>query len=86
MKATNAELQELYGEQDLIAFIKKGRLRWLGHVEAMDNSRVLKRMLYGRPGGRRKKGELWLGWLDDAEDLREIGVKGWRTKAVDRNE
>jgi hypothetical protein len=24
---TNAELQELYGEQDLVAFFKKGRLR-----------------------------------------------------------
>jgi hypothetical protein len=27
---TNAELQELHGEQDLVVFIKKGSLRWLG--------------------------------------------------------
>jgi hypothetical protein len=32
---TNAELQELYGEQDPVAFSKKGRLRGLGHVERM---------------------------------------------------
>jgi hypothetical protein len=37
---TNAKLQELYGQQDLVAFIKKGRLRWLGHVERMDDDRV----------------------------------------------
>jgi hypothetical protein len=51
---TNAELQELYEQQDVVAFIKKGRLRWLGHVERMDNNRVPKRMLYGRPGEGRK--------------------------------
>jgi hypothetical protein len=44
---TNAELQELYGEQDLVAVIKKGRLRWLGHMERMDDNRVPKRVLYG---------------------------------------
>jgi hypothetical protein len=53
----------------------------------MEGNRVLKRMLYGRPGGRRKKGRPRLRWLDDVEeDLREIGMRRWRTKAVDRNE
>jgi hypothetical protein len=77
----NAELQELYGEQDLVAFIKTGRLRWSGHVERTEDNRVPKRMLYGRPGGRRKKGRPRLRWLDEVEeDMREIGMRRWRTK------
>jgi hypothetical protein len=71
MKGNNGELQELYGEQELIALIKKGRLRWLGHVERMDDNRVPKQMLCGRPEGR-KAGRHRLRWLDYVEEfLRE---------------
>jgi hypothetical protein len=52
----------------------------------MEENRVPKRMLYGRPGGRRKKVRRRLGWLNDVEDdLRETGMRRWRTKAVDMN-
>jgi hypothetical protein len=58
----------------------------MGYVERIEDNRVPNRILYGRPGGRRKKRRPRLRWLDDVEDLREIGVRRWRTKAVDRNE
>jgi hypothetical protein len=80
---TNAELQELYGEQDLVALIKMARLRWLEHVERMEDKEVPKRML-DRPGRRRKTPVEVVRRC--GEDLREIGVRRWRTKAVDRNE
>jgi hypothetical protein len=58
----------------------------MGHLERMDDNKVPKRMLYGRPGGRRKKGRPWLRWLDDVEeDLRKMGVRRWTTKTVVRN-
>jgi hypothetical protein len=70
--STNAETQELCGKQDLVAVSKKGRLRWLGLAERMEDNRGPKLMLYGRPEGRRKKGRQRLKWLDDVEeDLRE---------------
>jgi hypothetical protein len=69
---TNAELQEMYREQDLVALIKIGGLRWLGHVERMDDNRVLKHMLVSQT--RRKRPQL--RWLDNMEeDLREIGLR-----------
>jgi hypothetical protein len=42
-------------------------------VERLEDNRVPKGMLYGRPGGRWKKGIPRLRWLDDVEpqDLRE---------------
>jgi hypothetical protein len=78
------QLHELYGEQDLVALIEKGSLKWLGYMEMMENNRVPKRMLCGRPGGR---GRPLLRWLEDVKkNFRGVGVKRWRTKAVDRNE
>ena len=36
---TNEEVRQLYGELDIVTEIKKGRLRWLGHVERMSEER-----------------------------------------------
>jgi hypothetical protein len=81
---TTAELQELCGKKDLEAFTKKSRLKWLGHVERMEDKSVQKRMLCGRPGGRRKERRPWLRCLDEVEeDLTQIEVKRRRTKAVE---
>jgi hypothetical protein len=53
----------------------------------MLSERVPKRMVYGKPGGSRRRGKPWLHWMDDVEnDLRQMGVRRWRTKVVDRDE
>ena len=84
---TNKELMEIYGEPSIVSFIKKGRLRWLGHLERMPESSLPKRALYGHPGGTRKRGRPRLRWLQDVEDdLRRVGCRRWRQRAQDRDE
>jgi hypothetical protein len=43
---TNKELMVLYQELDMVAEIKKARLRWLGHIERMSEDRVIKKTVY----------------------------------------
>jgi hypothetical protein len=70
---TNIETQELFKQPDTVVRIKKGRIRWAGHVQRMPETRRR-----GRPTNR---------WLDDLEEgLRKLGVKGWRRKAEDQEE
>lgn len=83
----NNELRDLYGEPDLVCFVKTARLRWLGHVERMADTRIPKKLLNGKPDGKRRRARPRLRWLDDVEaDLRHLGVRRWRFRALDREE
>jgi len=84
---TNKELMALYQELDIVAEIKKARLRWLGHVERMSEDRVIKKLYMSKPEGRRSVGRPKMRWLDDVEeDLRKMRISGWRGKARRRDE
>jgi len=48
-------------------------LEYLEHVARMDDARIVRKLLYSRPGGRRKKGRPSLKWTDDiGSDLMNI--------------
>jgi hypothetical protein len=84
---SNKELADLYEEIDLTTVIKTCRLRWLGHVCRMKEQRDPKKVLEGKPEGRRKRGKPCARWIDKVEvDLRKMGIKIWRLKTSDRRE
>jgi hypothetical protein len=85
---TNSELITKYKSQDIVTVIKIGRLEWLGHVIRMNETdRPVKKIFEGKLEERRGKGRPRLKRINDVEeDLRKLGVKRWRTKALDREE
>jgi hypothetical protein len=65
--------------------IKIQRLGWLGHVVRMNETRTVKKIFEEKSEGRRGRGRPRLRWINDVEDdLRELGVRRWRTKAMKR--
>jgi 16S rRNA C1402 N4-methylase RsmH len=48
----NKELMALYQELEIVAEIKKARLRLLGHVERMLEDRVIKKLYMSKSEGR----------------------------------
>jgi hypothetical protein len=83
----NHEIREKFKSPDIISVMKLRRLEWLGHVMRMNETRVARKILDDKPGGKRRRGRPRLRWLDDVEaDLRSMGVERWRTKVLNREE
>ena len=76
-----------YKSQDIVTVINIRRLEWLGHVIRMNETRAVKKIFKGKLEGRRGRRRPRLRWINDAEDdLRKLGVKRRRMKALDREE
>jgi hypothetical protein len=69
----NDELNEIIKGEDIVRFIKAQRIRWVGHVERMEESATTKKMLKGKLFYGRRRGRPRKRWLDDV-----MGIKGWR--------
>ena len=81
----NDEIYNLYSEPNIVNIIKIARLRWIGHVMRMDEDNATRRFTLLRPDGGRRRGRPKLRWMDGIEeDLRKLGVRGWRREALDR--
>jgi hypothetical protein len=84
---TNAELITKYKAPDIVNIIKIRRFEWLGHVVRMNETRSVKKIFEGKLEGRSGRGRSRLRWINDVEDdVRKLGVKRWRTKALEREE
>lgn len=79
----NRELYLLYGDMQLSHFIRIQRLKWLGHIHRMDDSRTVKRLYIGHPEGVRARGRPRGRWKDSvSEDLRTLKIS--LRRAADR--
>ncbi|PSN29229.1 hypothetical protein C0J52_28318, partial [Blattella germanica] len=58
----NTELNGLYGKPDIIRKIKSHRLRWARHVARVGNKGGVRRILEGKPEGKRPVGRPRMKW------------------------
>ena len=65
--------------------IKVQRIKWLGHIQRMDQARPTRKLLDLKPMGTRPVGKPRQRWQEDVmEDLKKLKVKNWKEAAKDR--
>jgi hypothetical protein len=83
----NYELNELIENADIVRFIKRRRIAWLGHVMRTDDKRTPKRILQWKPIGTRNRERPRKRWIAGTEeDLQIMGVRRWRKQCEERAE
>jgi hypothetical protein len=82
---TNEELDEIIKHKNIINFIRAQRLSWLGHIERMQGTRMVKAIYCWKPNSRRPIGRAKTRWVDDVRnDIQKLKVPNWKTLAQDR--
>jgi len=74
----NDELEAIIKGRNIVRFIKYQRIRWLGHIERMQDTTIPKKT-YRKLYATRRRGRPKTRWLDDVStDLRKMGINEWR--------
>ena len=82
---TNQELDEIIKHKNIINFIRAQRLSWLGHVERMQGTRMVKAIYSWYPISSRPIGRPKTRWMDDIrKDMQKLKVPNWKTLTQDR--
>jgi hypothetical protein len=87
-KLHNEELNDLYCSPNIVRETKSIRMRWVGHVARMGESRGVYGFLVGKPEGKRPLGRPRHKWENNIKmDLQEVGCGGtdWIELAQDRD-
>ena len=75
--------------RELASRVDQRVLRWFGHLETMDESRLARRVMMAEVSGWRVRGRLRFGWMKGVKvalSIRGMTVEAARRCARDRNE
>jgi len=80
------EIGNLIDGADIVRFIKAQRIKWLGHIQRMDQARPTRKLLDWKTMGTRPVGKPRQRWQEDVmEDLKKLKVeKNWKEAAKGR--
>jgi hypothetical protein len=82
---TNQELDKIIKHKNIINFIRAQRLGWLGHIERMQETRMIKGIYSWEPISRRQTGRPKTRWEDDVrKDMQKSKVPNFKTLVQDR--
>jgi len=82
---TNQELEKLIKHKNIINFARLQRLGWYGHIERMQETRMVKAIHACQPISKRPMGRPKIRWKNEVKkDIQRLKVPNWKTLVQDR--
>jgi len=82
---TNQELDKLIKHKNIINFARVQRLGWYGHIERMQETRLVEAIHAWKPISKRPTGRPKIRWEDDVKkDIQRLKVPNWKTLVQNR--
>ena len=79
------EINILIEGADIVRFIKAQRIKWLRHIQRMDQAKPTRKLLVWKPMGTRPVGRPRQRRQEDVmEELKKLKIKNWKETAKDR--
>jgi hypothetical protein len=70
------EIDRLIERADIVRYIKAQRIKWLGHIQRMDQARPTRKLLDCKTMGTRPVERPRQRWQEDVmEDLKKLKIK-----------
>jgi hypothetical protein len=80
------EIDKLIEGADEVRIIKAQRIKWLGHIQKMDQAIPTRKLLDWKPMRTRPVERTRQRWQEDVmEDLKKLKVKNWKETAKYRS-
>jgi hypothetical protein len=72
--------------EDIVKYITAQRIKWWGHLNGMEKTKIVRKITEWNPIGMRSKGRPRNRWKDELlNDLKKLKVKNWTYLIKDRN-
>ena len=79
------ESDKLIEVADIVRFIKAHRIKWLGHIQRMDQARLSRKLPDRTPMGIRPVGRTRQRWQEGVmEGQKKLNFKNWKKVAQNR--
>jgi hypothetical protein len=74
----NMEIDKLIESADIVSFIKAQRIKWLCHIQRMDQVGPTRKLLHWKLMGTRPVGRPRRCQEDVMEDFKKLKIKNWK--------
>jgi hypothetical protein len=72
---------QLFGDLDILSFVRVSRLKWIGHVNRMDSKRKVSQVFYNNPQGHRLRGKPKNRWWNCVQtDINRRKIENWKER------